>query len=130
MASIAITTMALQQPQFLQQQQQISAIPRRSSCAAARGGMGGIRLVSRRRRMATTIACASPLEGKVEESIKQAEEVCAENPASAECVVAWDEVEEVSAAASHQRDKDKGKDPLEAFCKDNPETDECRVYDN
>ncbi|RWR97953.1 calvin cycle protein CP12-1, chloroplastic [Cinnamomum micranthum f. kanehirae] len=41
-----------------------------------------------------------------------------------------DEVEEVSAAASHARQRLKELDPLENYCKDNPETDECKTYDN
>lgn len=64
------------------------------------------------------------------ESIKEAEEACADDPVSGECKAAWDEVEELSAAASHLKDKTKGSDPLEEFCKDNMETDECRTYDN
>lgn len=75
-------------------------------------------------------AAPDKLSGKVEESIKNAEETCGEDPASGECVAAWDEVEELSAAASHARDKQKSSDPLENYCKDNPETDECRTYDN
>ncbi|KAK7344378.1 hypothetical protein VNO77_13904 [Canavalia gladiata] len=67
---------------------------------------------------------------KVEESIKIAEEACAGDGDSGECVAAWDEVEELSAAASHAREKEKRSDPLENYCKDNPETDECRTYDN
>ena len=40
-------------------------------------------------------------------------------------------MEELSAAASHARDKLKEtSDPLEAYGKDNPETNECRTYDN
>ncbi|KAJ8748274.1 hypothetical protein K2173_000846 [Erythroxylum novogranatense] len=75
-------------------------------------------------------AAPEGLSNRVEKSIKEAEEACAENPASGECVAAWDEVEELSAAASHERDKKKGSDPLEDYCEDNPETDECRTYDN
>lgn len=67
---------------------------------------------------------------KVAESIKQAEELCSGDPASGECVAAWDEVEELSAAASHARDRQKETDPLETYCKDNPETDECRTYED
>ncbi|KAG2588095.1 hypothetical protein PVAP13_5NG194300 [Panicum virgatum] len=68
---------------------------------------------------------------KVSESIKKAEETCAEETASGECAAAWDEVEELSAAASHARDKLKeNSDPLENYCKENPEADECRTYDN
>ncbi|KAJ1297469.1 hypothetical protein BS78_01G379000 [Paspalum vaginatum] len=70
------------------------------------------------------------LANKVSESIKQAQETCADDPVSGECVAAWDEVEELSAAASHARDRQKGADPLEEYCKDNPETDECRTYED
>ena len=76
-------------------------------------------------------AVPESLEDKVVESIKHAEEACSDDPASGECVAAWDEVEELSAAASHARDKKKANsDPLENFCKDNPEDEECRTYDN
>lgn len=42
---------------------------------------------------------------------------------------AWDTVEELSAAASHAKEADKidnANDPLEKFCDDNPDADECR----
>ncbi|EOA28136.1 hypothetical protein CARUB_v10024325mg [Capsella rubella] len=72
------------------------------------------------------------ISDKVEKSIQEAKETCADDPVSGECVAAWDEVEELSAAASHARDKKKAgvSDPLEEYCNDNPETDECRTYDN
>lgn len=75
-------------------------------------------------------AAPDKISEKVAESIKNAEEKCEGDPASGECVAAWDEVEELSAAASHARDKKKDSDPLEAYCKDNPETDECRTYED
>ncbi|KAH7864120.1 hypothetical protein Vadar_026013 [Vaccinium darrowii] len=83
-------------------------------------------------RMCVRPVAAAPdkISEKVAESIKGAEEKCSEDPVSGECAAAWDEVEELSAAASHARDKKKDSDPLETFCKDNPETDECRTYDN
>ncbi|OEL23022.1 Calvin cycle protein CP12-1, chloroplastic [Dichanthelium oligosanthes] len=71
------------------------------------------------------------ISDKVSESIKKAEETCADEKGTGECAAAWDEVEELSAAASHARDKLKeNNDPLENYCKENPETDECRTYDN
>ncbi|XP_073314031.1 calvin cycle protein CP12-2, chloroplastic-like [Primulina huaijiensis] len=71
------------------------------------------------------------LSDKVEESIKNAQETCSDDPVGGECAAAWDEVEELSAAASHARDRSKeNSDPLENYCKDNPETEECRTYDN
>ncbi|WJX79850.1 hypothetical protein P8452_62930 [Trifolium repens] len=75
-------------------------------------------------------AAPEQISKKVEESIKSAQETCADDPVSGECVAAWDEVEELSAAASHARDRKKESDPLEEYCKDNPETDECKTYDN
>ena len=79
-------------------------------------------------------AAAAPdnkLSDLVAESVKEAKEACAEDPVSGECAAAWDVVEEASAAASHARDRKKeSSDPLENYCKDNPETDECRTYDN
>nr|GMD24980.1 calvin cycle protein CP12-1, chloroplastic [Ipomoea batatas]GMD34379.1 calvin cycle protein CP12-1, chloroplastic [Ipomoea batatas]GME08960.1 calvin cycle protein CP12-1, chloroplastic [Ipomoea batatas] len=75
-------------------------------------------------------AAPDSLSEKVADSVKNAEEACAGDPTSGECVAAWDEVEELSAAASHARDKKKDSDPLEEFCKDNPESEECRTYDN
>ncbi|KAG8044741.1 hypothetical protein GUJ93_ZPchr0001g30271 [Zizania palustris] len=71
------------------------------------------------------------ISDKVSDSIDKAKEACADDKASGECAAAWDEVEELSAAASHARDKIKeNSDPLENYCKENPETDECRTYDN
>ncbi|XP_004495904.1 calvin cycle protein CP12-2, chloroplastic-like [Cicer arietinum] len=75
-------------------------------------------------------AAPDSISEKVEESIKNAEEACSGDATSGECVAAWDEVEELSAAASHARDKKKESDPLDEYCKDNPESDECRTYDN
>ncbi|GMN52307.1 hypothetical protein TIFTF001_021457 [Ficus carica] len=76
------------------------------------------------------MAAPDKLSDKVAESVKNAEDACSENPASGECVAAWDEVEELSAAASHARDKQKSSDALEEYCKDNPEADECRTYED
>ncbi|XAR58376.1 hypothetical protein NMG60_11013758 [Bertholletia excelsa] len=83
-------------------------------------------------RMYVRPVAAAPegLSEKVADSIKNAEELCSDSPASGECAAAWDEVEELSAAASHARDKKKDYDPLETFCKDNPETEECRTYED
>ena len=75
-------------------------------------------------------AAPDSLSEKVAESIKEAQETCADDPASGECVAKWDEVEELSAAVSHKRAKEKDFDPLETYCKDNPETDECRTYED
>jgi hypothetical protein len=73
------------------------------------------------------------LVDKVKKSITSAQEVCEGNETSEECVVAWDEVEELSAAAAHKRvatSSSASSDPLEKYCEDHPETDECRVYED
>ncbi|KAG8370605.1 hypothetical protein BUALT_Bualt13G0000800 [Buddleja alternifolia] len=89
-----------------------------------------IMIRSRSMHVRPVAAAPDKLSEKVEESIKNAQEACSDDPVSGECAAAWDEVEELSAAASHARDKNKDSDPLETYCKDNPETDECRTYDN
>ena len=64
-------------------------------------------------------------------SIEEAQEVCAAEGASKECAAAWDQVEELSSTVADQRNAAKGaKDPLEQYCKDEPQADECRVYED
>lgn len=93
---------------------------------------GGAQWAGRRSALVARSAPSTPpdIAAKVSESIKKAEEACAGENAEGECAAAWDEVEELSAAASHARDKLKENDPLENYCKDNPETDECRTYED
>ncbi|GAB2301824.1 hypothetical protein Dimus_035850 [Dionaea muscipula] len=91
-----------------------------------RSGFGGERMAV----VKPVRAAPEQISEKVAESVKLAEEVCAGNPVSGECVAAWDEVEELSAAASHARDRKKETDVLETFCKDNPESEECRTYED
>lgn len=66
------------------------------------------------------------------EKVKEATEVCEADVRSEECKVAWDEVEEVSQARADLRIKLRllNQDPLESFCQENPETDECRIYED
>ncbi|EEF47268.1 calvin cycle protein CP12-2, chloroplastic [Ricinus communis] len=90
----------------------------------------GCQLRSQRMQIKPVRAAPDSISEKVEESIKDAKQACEDDPASGECVAAWDTVEELSAAASHARDKAKDSDPLETYCKDNPETDECRTYED
>ncbi|XAR64299.1 hypothetical protein NMG60_11024582 [Bertholletia excelsa] len=66
----------------------------------------------------------------IEKKVMEAKEVCQGDEKSDECKVAWDEVEEVSQAKADLRMKLQEQDPLESFCQDNPETDECRIYDD
>ncbi|KAK6947977.1 hypothetical protein RJ641_001450 [Dillenia turbinata] len=66
----------------------------------------------------------------IEKKVKEAKEVCEGDEKSDECKVAWDEVEEVSQAKADLRRRLEKQDPLEYFCRDNPETDECRIYED
>ncbi|GAB4846943.1 hypothetical protein Ancab_025953 [Ancistrocladus abbreviatus] len=71
------------------------------------------------------------LNEMIEKSIKEAEETCQGDEISDECKVAWDQVEEVSQAKADLRLKLlNSQDPLESFCQENPETDECRIYED
>jgi len=78
------------------------------------------------------IVRAEPEKAAVETAIKEAEAAC-DGGTAGECAAAWDNVEEISAAISHKKDAAKANntdDPLERFCEDNPDADECRVYDD
>lgn len=68
----------------------------------------------------------------IEKKVMEAKEVCGEDDKSDECKVAWDEVEEISQAKADLRLKLEimHQDPLESFCQENPETDECRIYED
>ncbi|XP_062165175.1 calvin cycle protein CP12-3, chloroplastic [Alnus glutinosa] len=66
----------------------------------------------------------------IEKKVTEAKEVCEGDATSDECRVAWDEVEEVSQAKADLRLKLQKQDPLESFCEENPETDECRIYED
>ncbi|KAJ7961553.1 calvin cycle protein CP12-3, chloroplastic [Quillaja saponaria] len=66
----------------------------------------------------------------IEKKVMEAKEICSENEISDGCKVAWDEVEEVSQAKADLRLKMEKQDPLESFCQENPETDECRIYED
>jgi hypothetical protein len=66
----------------------------------------------------------------LESTLKEAEVACESDVKADECVAAFDAVEEVSAALSHKKQAAASSDPLEVFCEDNPDADECRVYDD
>jgi uncharacterized protein YgiB involved in biofilm formation len=62
--------------------------------------------------------------------VKQARETCETSGTdSQECAVAWETVEELQSELSHQK-QEKPKNSLEIYCDDNPEADECRLYDD
>lgn len=65
----------------------------------------------------------------MEGAIKEAQEAC-DTGNEAECATAWDTVEELSAAKAHKEAQEGRKDPLEEYCEEVPEADECRVYED
>ncbi|KAH7530545.1 hypothetical protein ACOSP7_011373 [Xanthoceras sorbifolium] len=66
----------------------------------------------------------------IQQKVSEAKQVCEGDETTDECKVAWDEVEEISQAKADLRRKLQTQDPLEFFCQDNPETDECRIYED
>ena len=64
------------------------------------------------------------LRSAVVDAINLANQIC-EKGTAAECAVAWDIVEELSAAAADA----KPSDEFEEFCEDNPDAEECRMFD-
>ncbi|MEA5575555.1 Calvin cycle protein CP12 [Anabaena sp. UHCC 0451] len=70
------------------------------------------------------------IQEQIQEEVEQARNICdISGGNSAECAAAWDAVEELQAEASHQR-QTKPKNSLEKYCDDNPDADECRLYDD
>lgn len=74
----------------------------------------------------------SNIQEKIEKELEQAREACDVSGAgSKECAAAWDAVEELQAAASHQRENTEvPKTSLERYCDENPDAAECRIYDD
>eukprot|EP00184_Porphyridium_aerugineum_P008615 CAMPEP_0184693142 /NCGR_PEP_ID=MMETSP0313-20130426/1419_1 /TAXON_ID=2792 /ORGANISM="Porphyridium aerugineum, Strain SAG 1380-2" /LENGTH=109 /DNA_ID=CAMNT_0027151121 /DNA_START=95 /DNA_END=424 /DNA_ORIENTATION=+ len=73
----------------------------------------------------------SDLQSRISEATKQAQDAAAKfGKTSKEAAVAWDQVEELEAEASHQKQKNIKKDPLEQYCEGNEDADECRTYEN
>ncbi|NJL85904.1 MAG: hypothetical protein HC886_07865 [Leptolyngbyaceae cyanobacterium SM1_1_3] len=72
----------------------------------------------------------SDIQSQIEQERERARAACEEAGSdSSECAVAWDTVEELQAEASHQR-SNKKKTSFEEYCDNNPDADECRIYDN
>ncbi|MCO5563954.1 hypothetical protein L7F22_050431 [Adiantum nelumboides] len=114
------------------------ASPASASLRRSNSGSGALQLSSVAPRSCPPLrlrfvgmATPTDMNDRLSQSIKEAEEVCVADNGSGECAAAWDEVEEISAEIAHKRIKQsEKKDPLEEFCKDAPEADECRVYED
>ena len=72
----------------------------------------------------------SNIHETIQEKTKEAREACSDDPTSTNCAVAWDEVEELQAEASHQKQAQPEKTSLEKYCDENPDAAECRIYDD
>lgn len=70
------------------------------------------------------------IQEKIAQEREVAREACSLDATSAECATAWDTVEELQAEAAHQREKAPEKSELEKFCDDNPDAEECRIYED
>lgn len=79
---------------------------------------------------AATMMNLDTIKEKIATEMKKAEEATQKfGKDSKEAALAWDVVEELEAEASHIKANGK-PDPLEEFCADEPEADECRVYED
>jgi len=84
-------------------------------------------------RRVMTVVRAAPaskdLNKNVQDAIKEAEDTCNEKGTkSKDCAVAWDNAEELLAEKAHKKAVEEN-DPLENFCKDAPDADECRMHE-
>merc|ERR1712216_526527 len=70
-----------------------------------------------RRSLTLRAKAQDNLSDTLEEAINEAKETCEDDPKKADCAVAWDNVEEISAEISHKKAAKKN-DPLEDFCDD------------
>jgi hypothetical protein len=70
----------------------------------------------------------APLEQQLQSMLEQARFACSNNgELSSECAVAWDAVEEMQAASSDRRLKQKTN--FDRYCEERPDALECRIYD-
>jgi hypothetical protein len=82
-------------------------------------------------RVAALRMANEKLNTQIQEAIKNAEDAAKKyGKASKEAKVAWDFVEELEAERSHQAANKQSEDPLEKYCNEVPEADECRVYED
>ena len=71
------------------------------------------------------------IQEQINQELQQAREICdTEGKDSGNCAAAWDAVEELQAEASHRKEKTSGQTSLERYCNENPEADECRIYED
>lgn len=82
--------------------------------------------------MATQTAQSDRIQDAIQSAIADARQACEQfGSNSTACANAWDTVEELQAEASHQKNgfRTSAKTSFESYCNENPDADECRVYD-
>ncbi|CAD7698410.1 unnamed protein product [Ostreobium quekettii] len=106
-----------------------SGAPVRASVARRHAAKRPTALPALRTTRARTLVVRSKPD--VEKAIEEAKEVCEGGENEAECATAWDQVEELAAAVSRKKAAEANAgDPLDKFCEEVPEADECRVYED
>lgn len=71
------------------------------------------------------------IEDRIEVAREEARAICeAEGPTSPACAAAWDVVEELQMAAADQRGKKQDKSSFQKYCEENPDAEECRIYED
>lgn len=71
------------------------------------------------------------IEDRLDVARDEARAICAEKGATTpECAAAWDEVEELQAAAADKRQKTETVSAFEVYCENNPDARECRIYED
>lgn len=61
------------------------------------------------------------------DAINLAQSLCSQTAEEIECTIAWDNVDEIRRGVYLR--EEAAADPLEAFCVENEDADECRIYD-
>lgn len=72
------------------------------------------------------------IEDRIEVAREEARAICKEKgDTSPDCAAAWDVVEELQMAAADQRKQEAQKKPsFQQYCEDNPDAEECRIYED
>ena len=71
------------------------------------------------------------LEDRIEVAREEARAICkAQGDTAPACAAAWDAVEELQAAAAHQRKNEAGKSAFQKYTDENPDAPEARVYED
>ncbi|MEM1289849.1 MAG: CP12 domain-containing protein [Cyanobacteria bacterium P01_H01_bin.162] len=71
------------------------------------------------------------LEDRIEVAREEARAICkAQGDTSPACAAAWDAVEELQAAAAHQRKNEPEKSAFQEYTEENPDAPEARIYED